>query len=97
MRGKPTGAKNLNRERQHQPAEHHRRYDHGSEHLGGQHELLAQLFAHERGEDTRHEEAEHAEEHEMALHFRPIAISNASMMTSVLSRPATMMKVFPYS
>ena len=37
------------------------------------------------------------EQRQVVVHFRPCAMSKASRTTSMFSRPATMMKVLPYS
>ena len=59
---------------------------------------VRESVAQQRSKHGRHAQRKDQHEDQMAVHhLRPIEMSNASMTTSVLSRPATMRKVLPYS
>src|SRR5437899_9171980 len=79
-------ARNLERKRPHQPAEHDRRRDEAREQHPAKPQLLPRIVLGERGEDERHEKRKDDEQEEVAVrhvhYLRPIATSHASITTS---------------
>ena len=59
-----------------------------AEHPDAERDLRSRVFTQESGEHRRHAQRKYDHEHEVAAdHFRPIAMSKASMITSALSSP----------
>ncbi len=85
------------RQRIEQPPDEDARADESCEEPPAELQLLTRLIAHERRKHDRHEQREDHHQSEVAGHLRPLAMSNASRTTSMLSSPATITKVFPYS
>jgi len=66
----------LNREREHQPADHDGGADESREQQSAEAQLIPRLILRQDGEHQRDEEREHDEQQEMARHhFRPRAMS----------------------
>src|SRR5262245_8574785 len=85
------------RQRIHQPPEDDGCRDEPAEHDGAGAELRARIVAQQHRKDERHEEREEHQQREVAGHFLPFAMSNASSTTSELRSPATIRNVFPAS
>src|SRR5262249_55563570 len=91
------------RERIHQPSEHHRGGEKGAEHHRGGPDLLTPLVLQQRGEHDRHEQRVDDHEEKMARrngrqhHFLPCAMSKASRIARKFSRPDVIRNVLPYS
>src|SRR5262249_37215715 len=91
------------RERIHQPSEHHRGGEKGAEHHRGGPDLLTPLVLQQRGEHDRHEQRVDDHEEKVARrngrqhHFLPCAMSNASRIARKFSRPDVIRNGLPYS
>ena len=90
-------ARQLQGKRVQQPADQNSGSDEPAEQACAKRDLLFRIIAREDGKHDRDEEREDDHETEVAGHLRPLAMSNTSRTTSMLSNPAAMMNVFPYS
>jgi hypothetical protein len=83
----------------HQPAQHERREDERPEGPEPEAHALFRVVAQERSEDGGDEGGEGEEVQEVGVRhdFLPTAVSKASRITRMFRRPATAVKVFPYS
>ena len=92
-----SGHERLERKRVKQPANQNAGTDEPTEEARAKLDLILRIVSRENREHDGDEQREDHHQTEMTGHLRPLAMSNTSSTTSMLSRPAAMMKVLPYS